>query len=191
MTLPSWVPADEDKPAPMPLLRVQSFVNTRDVDQRTDLLLDEDSGRDWLAAAGLITPGTPIGSADLLEARAVREGLRALVRHNADGVPLRPDELTALQRLAGRRRPAVGIDSDGRIQLSAADEPDLRDGLLGLLLTVRDAQADGTWPRLKLCANSECQWAFFDRSRNRQGSWCTMAACGNRLKNRRFRARNS
>jgi predicted RNA-binding Zn ribbon-like protein len=174
----------------MPLLRVQAFINTRDVDQGTDLLLDADSGREWLTAAGLVALGTPIGPADLSEARAVREGLRALVRHNADGVALRPDALTALRRFAERRRPAVEIDPDGLIRLSTATESDLRAGLLGLLLTVRDAQADGTWPRLKLCANSECEWAFFDRSRNRQGSWCTMAACGNRLKNRRFRARN-
>jgi predicted RNA-binding Zn ribbon-like protein len=134
--------------------------------------------------------GTAIGAAELREARALREGLRALVRLNSDGAAIRPRELTALQDTAARRRPAVSIDPHGQIQLSPADKTDLRDGLLGLLLTVRDAQADGTWSRLKLCANSEREWAFFDRSRNRQGSWCTMAACGNRLKNRRFRARN-
>jgi predicted RNA-binding Zn ribbon-like protein len=42
---------------------------------------------------------------------------------------------------------------------------------------------------LKVCANSECQWAFYDRSRNQQGNWCDMAVCGNRLKNRQLRAR--
>ncbi|MBV8999263.1 MAG: CGNR zinc finger domain-containing protein, partial [Solirubrobacterales bacterium] len=40
-----------------------------------------------------------------------------------------------------------------------------------------------------LCANPDCEWAFFDRSRNQQGSWCAMETCGNRLKNREFRAR--
>ena len=30
MTMPSWVPGQETKPAPMPLLLVQSFVNTWD-----------------------------------------------------------------------------------------------------------------------------------------------------------------
>jgi predicted RNA-binding Zn ribbon-like protein len=58
-----------------------------------------------------------------------------------------------------------------------------------LLISIRDAQADGTWSRLRVCRNPDCRWAFFDRSRNRQGTWCTMAACGNRDKNRRFRAR--
>ena len=31
--------------------------------------------------------------------------------------------------------------------------------------------------------------AFYDRSRNHGGTWCDMASCGNKLKNREFRAR--
>ena len=42
-----------------------------------------------------------------------------------------------------------------------------------------------------MCGNSECRWAFYDRSRNQQGLWCEMAVCGNRLKNRAFRARKT
>jgi predicted RNA-binding Zn ribbon-like protein len=189
MALPSWVDPDEDKPAPMPLLLVQSFINTLDIDSGADLLLEPERARGWLAAAGLITAGTLVSAPELREAIAVREGLRALVRHNGSATGPSIDDLSALQALAGRRRPVVSIDPAGRIQFSAGEKTDLRAGLLALLLTVRDAQADGTWARLKLCANSECEWAFFDRSRNRQGSWCTMAVCGNRLKNRRFRAR--
>ena len=37
--MPSWVPDQETKPAPMPLLLVQSFVNTWDGDHGSDLLL--------------------------------------------------------------------------------------------------------------------------------------------------------
>jgi len=60
---------------------------------------------------------------------------------------------------------------------------------LGLLLVVRDAQQQGTWPRLKVCRNPKCRWAFFDRSHARRGAWCDMASCGNMIKNRNFRAR--
>ena len=52
VTLPSWVPAQETKPAPMPLLLVQSFVNTWDGDDGSDLLLDPAAARDWLTDAG-------------------------------------------------------------------------------------------------------------------------------------------
>jgi predicted RNA-binding Zn ribbon-like protein len=49
--------------------------------------------------------------------------------------------------------------------------------------------AEGTWPRLKACRN--CHWAFYDTSKNRSGTWCSMQLCGNRLKTRRFRSRTS
>jgi len=62
-------------------------------------------------------------------------------------------------------------------------------GLFDLLLIIRRAQQDGSWSRLKVCANPDCRWAFYDRSRNQQGNWCNMALCGNRLKNRQLRAR--
>jgi predicted RNA-binding Zn ribbon-like protein len=44
---------------------------------------------------------------------------------------------------------------------------------------------------LKICTNDECQWAFYDHSRNRSGAWCTMAVCGNRMKGRAFRRRQA
>ena len=52
MALPSWVAPDTDKPAPMPLLRVQAFVNTLDVDLDTDVLSEAGAARAWLADAG-------------------------------------------------------------------------------------------------------------------------------------------
>jgi predicted RNA-binding Zn ribbon-like protein len=64
------------------------------------------------------------------------------------------------------------------------------DRLGRLLLIVRDAQRDGTWAMLKACANDECRWAFYDKSRNHGGTWCDMSTCGNKLKNRAFRARS-
>ena len=65
----------------------------------------------------------------------------------------------------------------------------LTEGLLRLLVVIRDAQQDGSWARLKICGNPDCQWAFFDRSHSRQGSWCDMSSCGNLIKNRNLRAR--
>ena len=63
------------------------------------------------------------------------------------------------------------------------------DALFELLLIMRAAQEQDTFSRLRVCANDECRWAFYDRSKNRQGHWCNMALCGNRLKNRDLRAR--
>jgi predicted RNA-binding Zn ribbon-like protein len=109
--------------------------------------------------------------------------------HNAGGPPPNKSALAVLQTVAdgGTARPDLGADGD--VQLSAHGDS-VRDRLVELLLIIRDAQRDGTWERLKACANDECQWAFYDRSRNHGGTWCEMAACGNKLKNRAFRARS-
>jgi predicted RNA-binding Zn ribbon-like protein len=53
------------------------------------------------------------------------------------------------------------------------------------------ATDEGKWGRLKVCSNDACQWAFYDRSRNRSGKWCTMEVCGNRMKARTFRQRQA
>jgi predicted RNA-binding Zn ribbon-like protein len=81
------------------------------------------------------------------------------------------------------------VSAGGVLELENARGEDLGDALFELLLVIRRAQEDGTWSRLKVCANPDCQWAFYDRSRNQQGNWCDMAVCGNRLKNRQLRAR--
>jgi predicted RNA-binding Zn ribbon-like protein len=48
---------------------------------------------------------------------------------------------------------------------------------------------DGSWSRLKACRNHGCRWAFYDYSRNRSASWCSMQLCGNRTKTRTYRRR--
>ena len=178
-----------DKPAPPALQPVQAFVNTLDVDEGTDLLDDVASARRWLRGAGLLGSRGSLNRAQLSEVREVRQSLRALLIHNSGGPAPTPAELEPLRSLAGLRQPQLCVDSLGRVALEPAAGADVRDGMLGLLVAIRDAQSDGTWSRLKICRNSECLWAFFDRSRNRQGIWCDMAVCGNRLKNRAFRAR--
>ncbi|RSM37920.1 CGNR zinc finger domain-containing protein [Amycolatopsis balhimycina DSM 5908] len=39
------------------------------------------------------------------------------------------------------------------------------------LALIADAQAAGTWRRLKTCRNPRCEAAFHDRSRNNSGTW--------------------
>jgi predicted RNA-binding Zn ribbon-like protein len=189
MTASSWVPDQEIKPAPMPLLVVQSFVNTWDGDDGSDLLLDPAAARDWLTAAGLWSAQRAPDPAELHLARGVREGIRAMLAANGGGPQPAPGDLQPLQAVAHASRPALQVEPGGQISLGPepADGPDA--GLLTLLLVIRDAQRDGTWPRLKACGNPDCRWAFYDRSHSRAGAWCDMATCGNRIKNRRLRQR--
>jgi predicted RNA-binding Zn ribbon-like protein len=58
-----------------------------------------------------------------------------------------------------------------------------------VLAAVHASMEEGIWGRLKSCANATCGWAFYDRSKNRSGRWCSMEVCGNRTKTRAYRRR--
>ena len=200
MTLPSWACHVDFKAAPMPLLRVQAFVDTLDQDLHTDMLADAGQARAWLSDAGLRDCGQdeagwpgPDFWDDLRLAREARASIRALIGRDAHSEPLTPGELEPLRTVLREAPPRLDVTADGRVLLSApspAERPArVADGILQLLLIIRDAQADGSWDRLKLCGNPDCRWAFYDRSHSRRGAWCDMASCGNRLKNRNLRAR--
>jgi predicted RNA-binding Zn ribbon-like protein len=192
MTLPSWASHLESKLAPPPLLPVQAFVDTLDLDLNTDVLAHADEARAWLADAGLREADQAGFDADLRLARAVRESLRAMIGRNTGGPPLTEAELRPLERVTSQAALRLQVSADGLVALgTGGGAKRLADGLAGLLLAVRDAQADGSWDRLKLCGNPDCRWAFYDGSRSRQGAWCEMASCGNRLKNRSLRARRA
>ncbi|TQM35197.1 CGNR zinc finger domain-containing protein [Pseudonocardia cypriaca] len=189
MPLPAWVAPDETKPAPMPLLLVQAFVNTFEADSDTDLLREPDSARHWLTAAGLADAATVLGYEELRVAREVRESVRAVLAANAGGPPPGAAVLAPLRAAARASTPLFEIDPIGRVHIEPSPRSGSEIAWTGLLIVIRDAQADGTWQRLKACENHECGWAFYDRSHGRRGRWCEMSGCGNRVKNRNLRAR--
>ncbi len=150
MTLPSWASHIEDKPAPMPLLLVQAFVDTLDLDLRTDMFARDEQARAWLAEAGLRVPDPgppgPDFTADLRLAREVRASIRALIGPNTGDRPAdrwRPGAAGA----GPEPVPPPAGDRGVRPGTAGAGPPATRlaDGLLGLLLIIRDAQADGSW----------------------------------------------
>jgi predicted RNA-binding Zn ribbon-like protein len=180
----------EGKPAPMPLLAVQAFANTLDVEDGTDRLETLDSFREWLEEMDFAVPGLKLGPDNLRDAQGLRSALRILLAANTDGrVDRHAVELFAAHR--SWRQISLDLNSSGGIVLDlnpAEDASELPRKLLGIAF---QAQVSGEWERLKLCQNPECEWAFYDASRNRSGSWCRMGQCGNRLKNRAYRQRQS
>src|SRR5580704_16705158 len=141
MTLPSWASHLEYKLAPPPLLLVQAFVDTLDLDLRTDVLAHADEARAWLADAGLRDPepsrpgqADPDFAADLQLARDVRESLRALIAHNTDGQPLTQAELRPLEQVTSLSPPRLEVSAAGQVRLGTGPAQRLADGLAGLLL---------------------------------------------------------
>ena len=61
-------------------------------------------------------------------------------------------------------------------------------GLAQIAVAVANTHADGSWERLKICADSTCEEAYYDASKNRSKNWCG-ATCGNKSKTRAYRQR--
>jgi predicted RNA-binding Zn ribbon-like protein len=183
-----WLEDTESKPAPEPLRRIQRLLNTAERDTGRDRLATIADAGPWLVASGLLAPDTSPTDDDLEILIGAREALRALVRQNTDGQAPEPALLSPLHQIAESELVRAALAADGAVRLAPAGDS-VRARLLALLLIVSDAQRDGTWQHLKACANDDCEWAFYDRSRNHGGTWCDMATCGNKIKNRDFRAR--
>jgi predicted RNA-binding Zn ribbon-like protein len=143
---------------------VQLFVNS----------IDREHDREWLPS-WLEEHGVPSG--ELERARELREALRALLHVNNVGGSA-PEAVALLNEAA--RDVRVELAGDGVVLTG----PDAIGDVTAVALK---AMLDGTWKRLKVCRN--CEWAFYDTSKNRSGSWCSMQLCGNRLKTRAYRRR--
>ena len=177
------------EPAPGDLVYVQAFVNTRDPEGgRPDDVATPEALRDWFADRGWMSRDERLGEADVEQAHAVREAIRSLLLAN-NGAPLDRAAVDTLNRAGRSAEILVRFgDTDGRPALAPARSG--FDGALGELLAITyRSMAEGTWPRLKACPEESCMWAFYDHSKNRSGTWCDMAVCGNRAKARAYRER--
>ncbi len=179
----------KDASAPGGLELVRSFVNSIDLErpETIDALADVGAARLWLADAGLDPAG--LEPAALVELHGLREALRgALLAHNGEG-----DEQASWRiRHHGVWRGTLEV----RFAATAGEaesEPAERAGAAGLCgalaAAVYDAVRDGTWSRLKACRKHSCLYAFYDKTKNGSGTWCSMDTCGNRVKAARRRDR--
>src|SRR5215208_2668064 len=175
------------KTAPQPLYLVQRFVNSIDLETGEDELSSPEALRDWFVEHGLMDSGDAVGRADLRRAIDVREGLRAVLLHN-NGHPLDTERVQRLDRAV--RRAGVRVRFEGGRDPELMTDADGVDGAVARLMAIVAAAVEhGRWERLKACPRQECEWAFYDKSKNRSGRWCTMEACGNIEKAKAFRER--
>ena len=174
-------------PAPGELALVQAFVNTNDIEGARDQLRGPAELQAWLSRRRVPGADHAVRDAEWRRAIAVREGLRALAAVNNDA-PIDAEAVRRLDAATAELGLVARIDVDSRWRL----EPRATgvDGFLERVLAITvSAMADGTWERVKSCQADSCRWLFYDHSRNRSSTWCTMAVCGARAKARAYRAR--
>jgi predicted RNA-binding Zn ribbon-like protein len=168
--------------APGRLELLQRFLNSwnHDLPPDWDRLGTRQKAQSWLRRHGLVRAGTRVSSTDSARLRALREAIRSLVVANADG-NVDASSAATIRDTSSTSELVVTIDERGRTRLEP-DRPGV-DGAVAILLgIVHEAQLTGEWSRFKACR--QCEYAFFDRSKNRSATWCAMSICGNRAKNR-------
>jgi predicted RNA-binding Zn ribbon-like protein len=181
------VPTGPRRDAPGDLELVRQFINTADLAPGEDELVDLAALRAWLLERRLIGPRDELAADDLGRALAVREALRSVLESRSRGA-VDDDALRSLNLVPAGALLRIAFDGDGMPRLEPVASG-LDGAIAELYAIIRCAALDGTWERLKVCADHGCLWAFYDHSKNRSRSWCNMAVCGNRAKARHYRER--
>jgi predicted RNA-binding Zn ribbon-like protein len=175
-------------PASGDLELLRSFVNTNEPDTNTDQVDTPERLRDWLVERSLLAVDATIDEEAHRQTLEFREAVRALALANG-AMELDPAAITTLNRLGAEASLSVLMDSDGYPELHPVGEG-LQQTFGHLFSIIYTAMVDGSFLRLKGCANDTCQWLFYDQSKNRSKKWCEMQTCGNVINARAYRQRH-
>ena len=165
--------------APGSLETVRDFINTLEFSGGADenFATSPDEMQKWCGESGLCREVDDEGLALL---REFREALRAVLETHV-GTGEEAALWQPLERFAQRACYRLGISSEGHPALQpqgvGADA-----AIAALFAIIYDAIGAGTWSRLKACRKQSCRFAFYDKSKNESGVWCSMRTCGNRVK---------
>jgi predicted RNA-binding Zn ribbon-like protein len=181
------VPPAQPEPMPSHVALLRSFANTIDPEFDTETFTTPAALTIWLQGAGLAGRRAKAAGEDLACALALRAGLRrAMAAHHGESpAPYDPEFEAATQQLPLR----LTLTRTGPRPTPVDDG--VRGALGQILVAVLESQADGSWRRMKICPASTCLVAFYDRTKNRSRTWCSMEVCGNRTKTRAYRARRA
>lgn len=164
-------------------------MNTCDLEAGTETLSAPEDLARWLRDASLSRTAADADEDALRRAIELREALRDAMAANHSGTPVPSEAVGTINAVAERARLGLALTADAT--WTARPGASGVDAALGALLAlVVQAASDGTWQRLKVCANDGCRWAFYDHSRARTGKWCSMQLCGNRAKQQAWRERH-
>ena len=169
------------------------FINTQFGvgDERQECLDDGSSVIEWLQQAGVLSEyheSPPSGLVQL--AREMRENMRDLLISAQQG---RPADPTVVNYVLERGYPIEKIEwqptasafQKKTVKRNMESESLLQPVAWALvqLLTEEDLQL------VKECEASDCVLLFHDQTKSHRRRWCSMAACGNRMKAAAHRAR--
>jgi predicted RNA-binding Zn ribbon-like protein len=176
------------KTAPGELELVHAFLNTWDMAGPRERFDSPERMQDWFAKRSLIAPSAALTKSDFEVGLKFRDGLRRVLAAASHEQPVDRKSVWDLNHVAEAFPLIVNFDQQGIPGLLPTGSG-VTAALGRILAIVATSALDGTWERLKICRNAECQRTFFDSSKNRSAVWCTTQGCGNKLNARAYRAR--
>jgi hypothetical protein len=170
--------------APRPVALVRDFVNTADHETGIDALATATGLADHLLRTGLLERRSRATTEHLALAHRLRGGLRLALELHHEGGGEHP--VPGLARTLGALEVRLDWNEAGAVLRPSGTGVGAALARIGV--AAHEAASTGLWGRLKICAWDECEWAYYDQSRNRSRSWCEYG-CGNKVKTRAYRAR--
>jgi len=167
--------APDPRPAPADLEVLRRFVNSDNRFYGVDHLRDEDRGRWFPEVVGL--PVDDLDEAGWRRLAVLRERVRTVVA-GEDGA------MVALAETAQRYPLVLGPSG-----LAAARDGQESALAATVLVALHAAVQDGRLARLRLCQRPDCQWCYYDTSKNGSARWCSSDPCGDVMKARAYRSR--
>jgi predicted RNA-binding Zn ribbon-like protein len=122
------------------------------------------------------------------DARAIRECLYRVFAVVAAGRMPDARDMSLFNAALAKAMAHAEIDGrGGRFVWSwAPGHPSFGRLLWPVLRSAADLLVSPERTAVRECASDRCSWLFVDRSRTHRRRWCSMTACGNRAKVRRF-----
>ncbi len=164
------------------------FLNTAPTAMGELIATPEDLGR-WAKAAGIDRGDrAPLTRADVTAAHALRGALGGIYRALAEGTAPPARAIAEINRhLSAAPRLRRVESAKGHLHVAETEESDAFGRIASDLA---DFIAAFEPHRLRKCGAHDCSLVFYDTARNATRRWCSMAACGNRHKVARHRARD-
>lgn len=164
---------------------VLSLVNTHAHGERPDVLDDAALARAWLD--GALRADVPVDRRTRQRLRELREALRLTLLAHA-GLARAEEAAAALTPVCERSTLTVTIGPAGAPEVTGTGTG--TDALVNdVLAAVAVASIDGSWSRMKACADPGCRSAFLDATKNGSTRYCATGGCASRARQRAFRAR--
>ncbi|MED4584596.1 CGNR zinc finger domain-containing protein [Brevibacillus choshinensis] len=145
----------------------------------------------FLQQWGLSAP-LPIDRKISTELLNLRECMRRITESFVRSETVVPEDLAALNQALSLAlaHPRLVVDGEGSYHMEQVSPISGWDQVISQIArSFAELLVHEEARRIKICDNHDCQWVFFDESRNRVRRWCDDKMCGNLMKVRRFRER--